>query len=191
MSVPWLVHAAREQYLAAGVSLSAHYLLPRSPNASLPSTFLARSYSPLSPSCYCAGQQPVRPPGAGVRRRDQEVCVRPRLHRVLDGQGRCERPVHPPGLLLAQGRLCRDTAAGNPTIYAVDPESGSNHGEVRVGCADVQEQSGDTSDISWNFAKFLVRPDGTVAGRYPPHTSPNALRPFIEQILGDANTVEL
>eukprot|EP00873_Tetraselmis_striata_P003126 jgi/Tetstr1/423390/TSEL_014076.t1 len=50
----------------------------------------------------------------------------------------------------------------------------------------LKEQSGDTSDISWNFAKFLVRPDGTVAGRYPPHTSPNALRPFIEQILGDA-----
>mmetsp|Transcript_23799 Transcript_23799/g.61091 ORF Transcript_23799/g.61091 Transcript_23799/m.61091 type:complete len:105 (-) Transcript_23799:170-484(-) len=55
----------------------------------------------------------------------------------------------------------------------------------------LKEQSGDTSDISWNFAKFLVRPDGTVAGRYPPHTSPNALRPFIEQILGDVNTVEL
>jgi hypothetical protein len=42
-------------------------------------------------------------------------------------------------------------------------------------------------------AKFIVRPDGTVAGRYTPHTSPNALRPIIDQILADAeeNVAEL
>ena len=29
----------------------------------------------------------------------------------------------------------------------------------------VQAASGDTSPISWNFAKFLVKKDGTVFGR--------------------------
>jgi len=30
----------------------------------------------------------------------------------------------------------------------------------------LQAGSGDTSPISWNFAKFLVKKDGTVFGRY-------------------------
>ena len=29
----------------------------------------------------------------------------------------------------------------------------------------LQEASGDTSPIPWNFAKFLVKKDGTVFGR--------------------------
>lgn len=43
--------------------------------------------------------------------------------------------------------------------------------------------SGDTSDIGWNFGKFLVRPDGTVFGRYAPTTSPNGLEKFIKEML--------
>ncbi len=32
--------------------------------------------------------------------------------------------------------------------------------------SNLQAASGDTSPISWNFAKFLVKKDGTVFGRY-------------------------
>jgi glutathione peroxidase len=43
--------------------------------------------------------------------------------------------------------------------------------------------AGDTSPILWNFAKFIVRRDGTVLGRYGPKTSPCALEPQIQECL--------
>ncbi|GIL53084.1 hypothetical protein Vafri_8768 [Volvox africanus] len=43
--------------------------------------------------------------------------------------------------------------------------------------------SGDTSDIGWNFGKFLVRPDGTVFGRYSPRTSPLELEQYVVEML--------
>lgn len=44
--------------------------------------------------------------------------------------------------------------------------------------------SGDTSDIGWNFAKFLVNPDGSVAGRWAPTTSPLSLDKKISEAIG-------
>jgi glutathione peroxidase len=43
--------------------------------------------------------------------------------------------------------------------------------------------SGDSSLIGWNFAKFLVKKDGSVAGRWSPRTSPSSLTPQIEELL--------
>lgn len=43
--------------------------------------------------------------------------------------------------------------------------------------------SGDTSLIGWNFAKFLVKKDGTVHGRYGPKTSPMSLESVIKSLL--------
>lgn len=43
--------------------------------------------------------------------------------------------------------------------------------------------SGDTSLIGWNFAKFLVKKDGTVHGRYGPKTSPISLESEIKMLL--------
>src|SRR6266540_729381 len=40
-----------------------------------------------------------------------------------------------------------------------------------VGTADA---AGYTGDIRWNFEKFVVAPDGTVAGRFDPRTDPEA-----------------
>ena len=37
--------------------------------------------------------------------------------------------------------------------------------------------------IKWNFTKFLVRRDGTVAGRYAPTVKPEALAADIEKLL--------
>ncbi|KAL4537204.1 hypothetical protein Ndes2437B_g08352 [Nannochloris sp. 'desiccata'] len=41
----------------------------------------------------------------------------------------------------------------------------------------------DTSLIGWNFAKFLVRKDGSVAGRFSPKTNPMELETQIEELL--------
>jgi glutathione peroxidase len=43
--------------------------------------------------------------------------------------------------------------------------------------------AGDTSDIGWNFGKFLVRPDGTVFGRYAPTTGPLSLEKYIVELI--------
>jgi glutathione peroxidase len=36
----------------------------------------------------------------------------------------------------------------------------------------VADADGEAGDIQWNFEKFLVRPDGTVAARFRPRTGP-------------------
>jgi glutathione peroxidase len=36
----------------------------------------------------------------------------------------------------------------------------------------VPDDSGEAGDIQWNFEKFLLRPDGTVAARFRPRTEP-------------------
>ena len=36
------------------------------------------------------------------------------------------------------------------------------------------DADGEAGDIQWNFEKFLVRPDGTVAARFRPRTEPDA-----------------
>jgi glutathione peroxidase len=36
------------------------------------------------------------------------------------------------------------------------------------------DANGEAGDIQWNFEKFLVRPDGTVAARFRPRTTPDS-----------------
>ena len=36
----------------------------------------------------------------------------------------------------------------------------------------VPDAAGEAGDIQWNFEKFLLRPDGTVAARFRPRTDP-------------------
>lgn len=38
---------------------------------------------------------------------------------------------------------------------------------------DVPDAGGHTGDIRWNFEKFLIAPDGTVAARFDPRTEPD------------------
>ncbi|MGK5676427.1 glutathione peroxidase [Micromonospora sp. URMC 106] len=51
-----------------------------------------------------------------------------------------------------------------------------------VGTADA---GGHTGDVRWNFEKFLVAPDGTVAARFAPTVQPDSadLRAAIEKVL--------
>mmetsp|Transcript_30079 Transcript_30079/g.49803 ORF Transcript_30079/g.49803 Transcript_30079/m.49803 type:complete len:121 (+) Transcript_30079:297-659(+) len=45
-----------------------------------------------------------------------------------------------------------------------------------------------TSDIKWNFAKFLVGRDGRVVNRYLPTTSPKSIENDIVKLLEDKDT---
>jgi glutathione peroxidase len=49
----------------------------------------------------------------------------------------------------------------------------------------VPDAAGEAGDIQWNFEKFLVRPDGTVAARFRPRTEPDApeVLAAIEEVL--------
>ena len=46
--------------------------------------------------------------------------------------------------------------------------------------------SGDKSDITWNFEKFLVDREGKVVKRYSPQVTPEEVRPDIEELLGSS-----
>ena len=50
----------------------------------------------------------------------------------------------------------------------------------------VADVDGEAGDIQWNFEKFLVRADGSVAARFRPRTVPDApeVRAAIEETLG-------
>jgi glutathione peroxidase len=37
----------------------------------------------------------------------------------------------------------------------------------------VPDASGEAGDVQWNFEKFLIRPDGTIAARFRPRTAPD------------------
>lgn len=46
-----------------------------------------------------------------------------------------------------------------------------------------QPGAGETSDITWNFEKFLVAKDGSVAARFAPTVTPEELEAEIEKLL--------
>ena len=50
----------------------------------------------------------------------------------------------------------------------------------------VEDAAGDAGDVSWNFEKFLVAPDGRVAARFRPQTQPESeeVLAAITEVLG-------
>ncbi len=48
---------------------------------------------------------------------------------------------------------------------------------------DAQPGDGDSSDITWNFEKFLVDRDGNVVARFPPPTTPEQIAEVLPQYL--------
>jgi glutathione peroxidase len=46
-----------------------------------------------------------------------------------------------------------------------------------------QPGEGETSDITWNFEKFLVGRDGSVVARWSPMTTPEEIREQLPQYL--------
>ena len=48
---------------------------------------------------------------------------------------------------------------------------------------DSQPGEGESSDITWNFEKFLVGRDGTVVRRFPPMTTPEEIGEVLPEYL--------
>lgn len=46
---------------------------------------------------------------------------------------------------------------------------------------DAQPGDGDTSDIAWNFEKFLVDKHGDIVRRFPPPTTPEAVAEVVAE----------
>jgi glutathione peroxidase len=63
--------------------------------------------------------------------------------------------------------------------------NGAGRHSLFSGLVDTPDAGGHTGDIRWNFEKFLVAPDGTVAARFDPRTEPEAAEVIaaIEQVL--------
>jgi glutathione peroxidase len=65
--------------------------------------------------------------------------------------------------------------------------NGPGRHEIYQTLTSAPDADGETGDIQWNFEKFLVRPDGTVAARFRPRTEPDSpeVLAAIEEILPD------
>ncbi|MBM7084182.1 glutathione peroxidase [Micromonospora humidisoli] len=71
-----------------------------------------------------------------------------------------------------------------PLTEKVDVNGPARH-PLYAALVDTPDAEGHTGDVRWNFEKFLVAPDGTVAARFAPTVAPDSteLRAAIEKVL--------
>ncbi|MET8233692.1 glutathione peroxidase [Micromonospora sp. NPDC005298] len=71
-----------------------------------------------------------------------------------------------------------------PLTEKVDVNGPERH-PLYSALVDTPDADGHTGDVRWNFEKFLVAPDGTVAARFAPTVTPDSddLRAAIEKVL--------
>ncbi|MCW2885132.1 MAG: glutathione peroxidase [Streptosporangiaceae bacterium] len=60
-----------------------------------------------------------------------------------------------------------------PMTEKVDVNGPQRH-PLYQGLVGTPDTTGHTGDIRWNFEKFLIAPDGTVAARFDPRTEPDS-----------------
>jgi glutathione peroxidase len=63
--------------------------------------------------------------------------------------------------------------------------NGTGRDPIYAELTTVADVNGDAGDVAWNFEKFLVAPDGRIAGRFRPKLEPGApeIRSAIEAVL--------
>jgi glutathione peroxidase len=78
-----------------------------------------------------------------------------------------------PGTAEEIAQFCSATyGVSFPLTEKVDVNGPERH-QLYQGLVDTPDASGHTGDIRWNFEKFLIAPDGTVAARFDPRTEPD------------------
>ncbi len=79
-----------------------------------------------------------------------------------------------PGSAEEIAEFCSATYGVTFPMFEKIEVNGAGRHPVYVSLTEVPDASGEAGDIQWNFEKFLVRPDGTVAARFRPRTAPDS-----------------
>lgn len=69
-------------------------------------------------------------------------------------------------------------------MFAKIDVNGDGAADLYKWLKDEQPGEGDTSDIQWNFEKFLVNADGQVVQRFNPMVTPEEIQGQLEHLLG-------
>jgi glutathione peroxidase len=90
-----------------------------------------------------------------------------------------------PGTSEQIAEFCSATYGVTFPMTAKIEVNGAGRDPIYARLTDVPDADGAKGDIQWNFEKFLLAPDGTVAARFRPRTEPDAaeVRSAIEAVL--------
>lgn len=90
-----------------------------------------------------------------------------------------------PGTAEEIGEFCSVNYGVTFPMFAKLDVNGPNRHPLYAELTQVPDAGGEAGDIQWNFEKFLIRPDGAIAGRFRPRTDPRAaeLMVAIEAVL--------
>ena len=67
----------------------------------------------------------------------------------------------------------RDVRRHVPLTEKIDVNGPQRH-PLYAALTATADAGGDAGDVQWNFEKFLLTPDGTIAARFRPRTEPEA-----------------
>jgi glutathione peroxidase len=114
------------------------------------------------------------------------------LHEQLAGRGftvlgfPCNQfGAQEPGSSQEIAQFCSATYGVTFPMSAKIEVNGPGRDPIYATLTETPDPAGEAGDIQWNFEKFVVAPDGRVAGRFRPRTEPDdaALRAAIEAVL--------
>lgn len=102
-----------------------------------------------------------------------------RLHETLAGRGfavlgfPCNQfGAQEPGTAEEIGEFCSTTYGVTFPMYEKIDVNGDGRHPIYRELADVADSGGEAGDVTWNFEKFLISPDGEVIGRFRPRVTP-------------------
>jgi glutathione peroxidase len=78
-----------------------------------------------------------------------------------------------PGTAEEIAEFCSATYGVTFPMFAKIEVNGRGRHPIYDELTAVPDADGEAGDVQWNFEKFLVRPDGTVAARFRPRTTPD------------------
>jgi glutathione peroxidase len=103
-----------------------------------------------------------------------------KLHEELSGRGftvlgiPCNQFMgQEPGTSEEIAEFCSTTYGVTFPMTSKVDVNGQNKDPLYDILLETKDEKGEAGDVQWNFEKFLIAPDGTVAGRFRPQTDPH------------------